>query len=162
MSRLLRRASSTLLLAGWIGIATVAQAAEFAPAGLFSSGFGTLTIRAPSTFGASLTCGVAMSGNVSAFTGVHISTVSITGGGYCSLLKPKLSWRMSAYSMTSAWVDDVGFSVTGIPGSNCGPTEIYASWNNATHQLTVFNQALSGNCTLERLDIVLPTLSIVN
>ncbi|WP_124378193.1 alkane oxidation protein activator PraB [Pseudomonas synxantha] len=163
MGSLLRRVASTLLLTSGVGVGSVALAAEFSPAGPFTSAAGTLTIRTPSTFGSPLTCGLTVAGNVSAFTGVHINTFSITGPGFCSLLKTTvLGWRVNAFSPTSALVDDVGFSITIPPATHCGPNQIYASWNYASHQLTVFNQALSGNCTLERMELTLPTLSIAN
>ncbi|WP_248750014.1 alkane oxidation protein activator PraB [Pseudomonas sp. MWU15-20650] len=155
---------STVLLANGVGVASVAQAFQFVPAGPFTSAAGVLKIKTPSSFGATLTCALSMSGEVSAFTGLKITSVSITGPGICSLLKAKyLSWPVSANSLSSVNISDMGFSLVGsvLPPSNCGVSEINANWNPANKSVTASNQALSGNCTIEQLDIVFPALSLV-
>ncbi|MFC6300900.1 hypothetical protein GNF76_16010 [Pseudomonas sp. CCM 7893] len=152
------------LLVGFSSATYMASAASFVPPGMFSGAGGTITIKTPTTFGSPVTCGISVNGSIGEFTEPRITGVSITGAGVCGLLKANyLSWPLRADSLTSGYLSEVGFTIKGIlPATNCGFGTMNINWNNVSKRLTVSNQALSGNCTVVSLEIVLPSLSIAN
>ncbi|MFM0287001.1 alkane oxidation protein activator PraB [Paraburkholderia megapolitana] len=129
---------------------SVAFAATIAPAGASFSAPGTIVVSNP--IAANVSCGITLSGVVASDGSyAQINSVVVTGGGLCGV--PQiigLPWKLVASSTTAGSVANVGFSVL---GTNCGPSTINGSWNNATDTLTATNQPLSGNCTINSLSV---------
>ncbi|MFC6300901.1 protein activator of alkane oxidation PraB [Pseudomonas sp. CCM 7893] len=142
------------------GAASMATAASVSPEGPFSTNAGTIVVKSPSSFGAAVTCGITFTGNVSGGV-ASINGATLTGGGLCGL--PKLTnipWVLTAASPTTGTVTNVGYQITSIPATNCGPTTIAVAWTAGTKTLSAASQALSGNCTVVSLSVVAPTLSV--
>ncbi|QLG93789.1 protein activator of alkane oxidation PraB [Pseudomonas yamanorum] len=142
------------------GAASMATAASVSPEGPFSTNAGTIVVKSPSSFGAAVTCGITFTGNVSGGV-ASINGASLTGGGLCSLpTLTNIPWVLTAASPTTGTVTNVGYKITSIPATNCGPTTIAVAWTAGTKTLSAANQSLSGNCTVVSLSVVAPTLSV--
>lgn len=142
------------------GAASMASAASITPDGPFSTNPGTIVVKSPSSFGAAVTCGITFTGNVSGGV-ASINGATLTGGGLCSLpTLTNLPWALTAATGTTGTVTNVGYKITSIPATNCGPTPIAVAWTPGTKTLSAANQSLSGNCTVVSLSVVAPTLSV--
>ncbi|TSD77346.1 protein activator of alkane oxidation PraB [Pseudomonas sp. KBS0710] len=142
------------------GAASMASAASITPDGPFSTNPGTIVVKSPSSFGAAVTCGITFTGNVSGGV-ASINGATLTGGGLCSLpTLTNLPWVLTAATGTTGTVTNVGYKITSIPATNCGPTPIAVAWTPGTKTLSAANQSLSGNCTVVSLSVVAPTLSV--
>lgn len=142
------------------GAASVATAASVSPEGPFSTNAGTIVVKSPSSFGAAVTCGITFTGNVSGGV-ASINGASLTGGGLCSLpTLTNIPWVLTAASATTGTVTNVGYKISSIPATNCGPTTINVAWTPGTKTLSAANQSLSGNCTVVSLSVVAPSLSV--
>ncbi|PCE28765.1 protein activator [Paraburkholderia acidicola] len=150
MKSLKMRVCSGAVVAMCAVLSTAALAATIAPAGKSFSAPGTIVVSNP--IAPNVSCGVTLSGVVAADGSyAQINSVVVTGGGLCGV--PQiigLPWKLVATSTTAGNVANVGFSVL---GSNCGPSTIQGTWNNATNTLTATNQPLSGNCTINSLSV---------
>ncbi|AZF15964.1 alkane oxidation protein activator PraB [Pseudomonas sp. R3-18-08] len=142
------------------GAASMASAASVSPDGPFSTNAGTIVVKSPSSFGAAVTCGITFTGNVSGGV-ASINGATLTGGGLCSLpTLTNLPWVLTASTGTTGTVTNVGYKITSIPATNCGPTPIAVTWAAGTKTLSAANQSLSGNCTVVSLNVVAPTLTV--
>ncbi|AZF37270.1 protein activator of alkane oxidation PraB [Pseudomonas sp. R4-39-08] len=142
------------------GAASMASAASVSPDGPFSTNAGTIVVKSPSSFGAAVTCGITFTGNVSGGV-ASINGATLTGGGLCSLpTLTNLPWVLTASTGTTGTVTNVGYKITSIPATNCGPTPIAVNWAAGTKTLSAANQSLSGNCTVVSLNVVAPTLTV--
>ncbi|AZF42429.1 protein activator of alkane oxidation PraB [Pseudomonas sp. R1-43-08] len=142
------------------GAASMASAASVSPDGPFSTNAGTIVVKSPSSFGAAVTCGITFTGNVSGGV-ASINGATLTGGGLCALPKlTNLPWVLTASTGTTGTVTNVGYKISSIPATNCGPTPIAVTWAAGTKTLSAANQSLSGNCTVESLNVVAPTLTV--
>lgn len=142
------------------GAASMANAAWISPEGAFSTSPGTIKVKSPSSFGAEVTCGITFTGTVSGGV-ASINGATLTGGGLCALPKlTNLPWVLYAGSATTGTVTNVGYDITSIPSTHCGPTPITVAWNPSTKTLSATNQALSGNCTVTSLSVDAPSLTV--
>ncbi|MCS3417580.1 protein activator of alkane oxidation PraB [Pseudomonas yamanorum] len=142
------------------GAASMASAASISPDGPFSTSAGTIVVKSPSSFGAAVTCGITFTGNVSGGV-ASINGASLTGGGLCGLpTLTNLPWVLTAATGTTGSVTNVGYKITSIPATNCGPTTIAVTWTPGSKTLSAANQALTGNCTVVSLSVVAPTLTV--
>ncbi|MPQ87097.1 protein activator of alkane oxidation PraB [Pseudomonas sp. MAFF 730085] len=142
------------------GAASMASAASVAPEGPFSTSPGTLVVKSPSSFGAAVTCGITFTGTVSGGV-ASISGAALTGGGLCALpTLTNLPWVLTAATGTTGTVTNVGYKITSVPATNCGPTTIAVAWAPGTKTLSAANQSLSGNCSVVSLSVVAPTLTV--
>ncbi|MEB2648908.1 alkane oxidation protein activator PraB [Pseudomonas sp. MYb541] len=152
-----------------MGAASMANAASITPNGPFTTNAGTIVVTSPSSLGAPVTCGITFGGTVAGGVAT-ITSAALTGGGLCSLptLKniPSPGWVLTATSFNAATgaglgtVTNVGWTVA-FPASNCGAGSINVVWNQATHTLTTpSSQSLSGNCAVQSLSVVAPSLSL--
>jgi len=151
---------SLTALAVCMGAASMASAATITPDGPFSTSAGTIVVKSPSSFGAAVTCGITFTGNVSGGVAT-INGATLTGGGLCGLpTLTNIPWVLTATSPTVGTVTNVGYKISSIPATNCGPTTIAVAWNAGSKKLTAANQSLSGNCTVVSLDVTAPTLTV--
>ena len=142
------------------GAASMASAASITPDGPFTTNPGTIVVKSPSSFGAAVTCGITFTGNVSGGV-ASINGASLTGGGLCALpTLTNLPWVLTAATSTTGTVTNVGYKITSLPSTNCGPTPIAVAWTAASKTLSASNQSLSGNCTVVSLSVVAPTLTV--
>jgi hypothetical protein len=142
------------------GAASMASAASVSPDGPFSTNAGTIVVKSPSSFGAAVTCGITFTGNVSGGV-ASINGASLTGGGLCALpTLTNLPWVLTAASGTTGTVTNVGYKITSIPATNCGPTTIAVAWDPSSKTLSAANQSLSGNCTVVSLSVAAPSLTV--
>ncbi|KAB0570352.1 protein activator of alkane oxidation PraB [Pseudomonas palleroniana] len=142
------------------GAASMASAASVSPDGPFSTSAGTIVVKSPSSFGAAVTCGITFTGNVSGGV-ASINGATLTGGGLCALpTLTNLPWVLTAATGTTGTVTNVGYKISSIPATNCGPTTIAVAWNPSSKTLSAANQALSGNCTVVSLSVAAPTLTV--
>lgn len=142
------------------GAASMASAASVSPDGPFSTNAGTIVVKSPSSFGAAVTCGITFTGNVSGGV-ASINGASLTCGGLCALpTLTNLPWVLTAATGTTGTVTNVGYKISSIPATNCGPTTIAVAWTPGTKTLSATNQSLTGNCTVVSLNVVAPTLTV--
>ncbi|MGH8452205.1 alkane oxidation protein activator PraB [Pseudomonas sp.] len=142
------------------GAASMASAASVSPDGPFSTNAGTIVVKSPSSFGAAVTCGITFTGNVSGGV-ASINGASLTGGGLCALpTLTNLPWVLTAASGTTGTVTNVGYKISSIPATNCGPTTIAVAWDPSSKTLSAANQSLSGNCTVVSLSVAAPSLTV--
>ncbi len=151
-----------------MGAASMVSAASFSPpnATFTTLSGGTIVVKSPSSFNASVTCDISFTGTVRANgSAAEITSAKVSGDNkLCS--KPKLTnlpWVLSP----SGTVTNVGYTIDAvppvIPGTNCGPTTISVSLVNVAGgvALSASNKALSGGCTVVSLNVTAPGVSIV-
>ncbi|KAA8563474.1 hypothetical protein FX985_03543 [Pseudomonas extremaustralis] len=153
-------------LAVCMGAASAANAFSISPNGPFSAN-GTISVQSPSSFGATVNCGVTFGGTVASGIAT-ITSASLTGGGLCALptLKniPTPGWVLTPTSLTGGTVSGVGYTIASsflFPATDCGPTTINVNYNNTTHVLSAAGQTLTGhttgsgnqNCTITSLNV---------
>ncbi|MDB1112333.1 protein activator of alkane oxidation PraB [Pseudomonas extremaustralis] len=151
-------------LAVCMGAASMANAYSISPVNTSFTAPGTISVKSPSSFQATVNCGATFTGNVDATGVAKITGVSVTGGGLCSLPTiTGLPWTLTATGATSGSVTNVGYTIAGsliFPASNCGPSTIAVAYSGGL--LTASNQPLSGSCTVVSLSVTpSPTLTIV-
>ncbi|KRP70747.1 protein activator of alkane oxidation PraB [Pseudomonas paralactis] len=151
-------------LAVCMGAASMANAYSISPVNSSFTAPGTISVKSPSSFQATVNCGATFTGNVNASGVAQITGVSVTGGGLCAL--PKISglpWVLSATGPAAGSVTNVGYNIAAsvlYPASNCGPSTIAVGYSGGV--LTATNQTLSGNCTVVSLSVTpSPTFTIV-
>jgi hypothetical protein len=146
------------------GAASMASAATIGPVGqTFSTPGGTITVKSPSSFQAPVTCSINFTGVVNANGTATINGATVGGSNMlCSLPKmknfPTPGWVLTAASTTAGTVTNVGYTISSLVNTDCGPSNIQVAWNGTT--LSATNQALSGNCTVSSLSVT-PTPALV-
>jgi len=135
-------------LAVCMGAASMANAYSITPVNSSFTAPGTISVKSPSSFQATVNCGATFTGNVDA-SGV----AKITG----------LPWTLTATGAAAGSVSNVGYTIAAsvlYPASNCGPSTITVGYSGGV--LTASNQTLSGSCTVVSLSVTpSPTFTIV-
>ncbi|MBN2975330.1 alkane oxidation protein activator PraB [Pseudomonas lactucae] len=154
----------SVMAAGLIALSPMSMASAFIESGSFSSTAGTLVLKSPATLQGNMTCTLSLAGTVNSSGIAVITQVVGSGTAYCQALTPKgLPWSVSLNSASNASVTQVGLTlpplIFGVPGADCGPSTISASWDNAAHVLSAQNQILANQCTVVSLSISFPTLN---
>lgn len=155
---------SLTALAACMGAASMANAFSISPVSTSFTAPGTISVKSPSSFQATVNCGATFTGNVDATGVAKITGVSITGGGLCALPKiTGLPWTLTATAAAAGNVTNVGYTIASTilyPASNCGPSTIAVGYSGGV--LTATNQTLSGSCTVVSLSVTpSPALTIV-
>jgi len=157
---------SATAIAVCMGAASMASAATIGPNGPFSA-TGSITVKSPSSFQAAVTCPVVASGTVSGGVATITSFSTSSGSGLCQLQQfknlPSPGWVITAASATTGTIANVGYTISSLPSTNCGPSTINVSWASSGSvggTLSATNQALSGNCTVSSLSVSAPTITI--
>ncbi|BBP76918.1 alkane oxidation protein activator PraB [Pseudomonas gingeri] len=164
---------SATAIAVCLGAASMANAATIVSSnsdGSFSA-TGSITVKSPSSFQAPVTCPVTASGTVSGGVATITSFSTTAGGGLCALPNfknlPSPGWVITASTTTTGTISNVGYTITSIPSTNCGPSTINVAWAPAAAPATSGGvlstpsaQALSGSCTVTTLSVSAPAISI--
>ncbi|QDH65796.1 MULTISPECIES: alkane oxidation protein activator PraB [Pseudomonas] len=151
-------------LAVCMGAASMANAYSITPVNSSFTAPGTISVKSPSSFQATVNCGATFTGNVDASGVAKITGVAVTGGGLCALPKiTGLPWTLTATGASAGSVSNVGYTIAAsvlYPASNCGPSTITVGYSGGV--LTASNQTLSGSCTVVSLSVTpSPTFTIV-
>ncbi|AQT94731.1 MULTISPECIES: alkane oxidation protein activator PraB [Pseudomonas] len=151
-------------LAVCMGAASMANAYSISPVSTSFTAPGTISVKSPSSFQATVNCGATFTGNVDATGVAKITGVAVTGGGLCALPKiTGLPWTLTATGPAAGSVTNVGYTIASsilYPASNCGPSTITVGYSGGV--LTAANQTLSGSCTVVSLSVTpSPALTIV-
>lgn len=151
-------------LAVCMGAASMANAYSITPVNSSFTAPGTISVKSPSSFQATVNCGATFTGNVDASGVAKITGVAVTGGGLCALPKiTGLPWTLTAAGAAAGSVSNVGYTIAAsvlYPASNCGPSTITVGYSGGV--LTASNQTLSGSCTVVSLSVTpSPTFTIV-
>lgn len=140
-------------------VSSAVCAAGFSPPGPFSSTNASVVLKSPATFQGAMTCGLSLSGTIDANGVATINSVIPAANALCALFKPvDLPWSVNLSSTNQGVINNVGFTMRNLWGADtthCGPTNVVASWDNASHVLSGANQAMAGNCTLVSLNATL-------
>ena len=151
-------------LAVCMGAASMANAYSITPVNSSFTAPGTISVKSPSSFQATVNCGATFTGNVDASGVAKITGVAVTGGGLCALPKiTGLPWTLTATGAAAGSVSNVSYTIAAsvlYPASNCGPSTITVGYSGGV--LTASNQTLSGSCTVVSLSVTpSPTFTIV-
>ena len=144
-----------------LGAASLASAATIGPAGtLFTTPGGNITVKSPSSFQAAVTCDIEFKGRVNSDGTATIYDATVSGSNpLCGLPKmkgfPTPGWVLSLDTnpdgtVTKGTVTNVGYTISFIPATNCGPTNIDVTWDGTALHAT--SQPLSGSCTVVSLN----------
>lgn len=150
-----------------MGAASMANAFSITPVGTSFTAPGTISVKSPSSYQATVNCDATFSGSVGSTGIVSITGVTVGGSNpLCSLPDiTGLPWTLTATSLAGGTVTNVGYTIASsfiYPASNCGPSTIAVAYSNATGILSASNQALSGSCTVVSLSVKpSPKLTIV-
>ncbi|MGH8447857.1 alkane oxidation protein activator PraB [Pseudomonas sp.] len=141
---------------------SMSSAASISPEGPFTTEPGYIIVKSPSSFGAAVTCGITLGGNI--INGMaRVERVVMTGGGLCIYVPMFIGspWLLSVTrGSTGLTMTNVSYKIQSIPTTNCGPTSILVSWDPNTKTLSSANQSLSGNCTVVSLSVGAPSLTV--
>lgn len=165
-------------LAVCMGAASMAGAASFSPVGktFQTDATGTIVVKSPSSFGAAVTCKAVFSGTVRSDGKADITNVVVSPGSSTLCNLPQITglpWLLTPVTTTSGTATNVGYTITSvpplIPGTSCGPSIINVALasttgpldSDKTITLTAANQALSGGCTVQSLNVKATGVTIV-
>ncbi|MFL1386272.1 alkane oxidation protein activator PraB [Pseudomonas tritici] len=157
-----------------MGAASMANAASFSPIGanFTTDGTGTIVVKSPSSFGAAVTCKAVFTGKVRSDGKADITNVVISPGSSTLCNLPKITglpWLLTPVTTTSGTAANVGYTITAvpplIPGTACGPSTINVTLASTaspdTITLSATNQALSGGCTVQSLNVKATGVTII-
>ena len=120
-------------LAVCMGAASMANAYSITPVNSSFTAPGTISVKSPSSFQATVNCGATFTGNVDASGVAKITGVAVTGGGLCALPKiTGLPWTLTATGAAAGSVSNVGYTIAAsvlYPASNCGPSTITVGYS---------------------------------
>ena len=151
-------------LAVCMGAASMANAYSITPVNSNFTAPGTISVKSPSSYQATVNCTANFTGNVDATGVAKITGVTVSGSGLCALPKiTGLPWTLTATGPAAGSVANVGYTIASsvlYPASNCGPSTITVGYSGGV--LTAANQGLSNNCTVVSLSVTpSPTFTIV-
>lgn len=150
----------------------MSSAATFTnPGSLFtSSPTGTITLKTPSSFGASVTCRIQLTGGVRLDgSAADIQYARFSGTEpLCQRIQMNngATWKLTPTTLTTGDLSNVGFVITAllpiIPASNCGPATISVGLVNGPGVVNVsaLNMYLPGSCAVASLNVAIPATSI--
>jgi len=150
------------LMAG-LGFASMASAATITPVNSDFTATGTIILSSYSLAHVPISCNATFKGRVTA-DGAYaaIDSVSLAGSKdfWCQTYKFNgLPWKLTASSPTTGKIEGVAFNVL---NSTCGPSTINTTWNNTSNTLAASSQPLSGNCTINSLNVQPSPAFVVN
>jgi hypothetical protein len=161
------------LFALWVSVPLGASAATFSSPGLqfTTSPTGTITLKTPSSFGASVTCRIQLTGGVRLDgSAADIQYVRFSGTEpLCQRIQMNngATWKLTPTTLTTGDLSNVGFVITAllpiIPASNCGPATISVGLVNGPGVVNVsaLNMYLPGSCAVASLNVAIPATSII-
>ena len=153
------------------GAASMASAASFSPVGatFVTGATGSIVVKSPSSFQQPVTCKAVFEGKVRSDGKADITKVTISPGSSALCNLPNITglpWLLEATSTTAGKAYNVGYTITSLPPTNCGPSAIdvaLASTPAPSPSITLAatNQPLSGSCTVVTLNVGATGVTIV-